>query len=81
LHELTSADIGIEVVFYKRVSDKELSLISTYELVAGKQHGSVAIYTCDFQPKTAGVFEYGFRMFPKNPALAHRMEFGLVKWL
>jgi glycogen phosphorylase len=81
LHELSTNDIGIEVVFYKRQSETELNLIGTYELVAGKQHGSIAIYTCDFQPKTAGVFEYGFRMFPKNPALAHRMEFGLVKWL
>jgi hypothetical protein len=29
----------------------------------------------------AGVYEYGFRIFPKNADLPHRQDFGLVKWI
>lgn len=81
LQELSAADIGVEVVFFKRLSETELELITTHPLVPGKQKGATVTYSCDFQPRTAGVFEFGFRMYPNNPLLAHRQDFGLVRWL
>jgi glucan phosphorylase len=81
LQNLSSSDVGVEVVFYKRHSEKELELISTHELELDHQKAALATYTCAIQPKSAGVFEYGFRMFPKHPLLAHRQDFGLVRWL
>ena len=81
LQDLSSSDVGIEVVFYRRQSETELDLISTHELALDHQKAAEATYRCDFQPQAAGVFEYGFRMFPKHVLLAHRQDFGLVRWL
>jgi len=81
LQNLSSSDVGVEVVFYKRHSEKELELISTHELELDHQKAALATFTCAIQPKLAGVFEYGFRMFPKHPLLPHRQDFGLVRWL
>jgi len=39
------------------------------------------VFACSFVPRTAGVFEYGFRLFPKHALLPHRQDFGLVRWL
>jgi len=81
LHELGSSDVGVEVVFFRRISETELELIGTNELELEHQKGALATYSCDITPKTAGVFEYGFRMYPKHPLLPHRQDFGLVRWL
>ncbi|MBL7776216.1 MAG: hypothetical protein JNK89_09450, partial [Saprospiraceae bacterium] len=51
------------------------------ELALEGHSGKTATYACNFQPQTAGVFEFGFRMFPKHPLLPHRQDFGLVRWL
>lgn len=81
LQTLSPEDLGIEVVFYKRISEEELELIGTHEMTLSKHEGGEATYSCKFNPTTAGVFEYGFRMFPKHPLLPHRQDFGLVRWL
>lgn len=81
IQELHSQDIGVELVFFRRQSETELDLLSVHELTAGKQSGTDVTYTCDIVPTESGVFEYGFRMFPKHPMLVHRQDFGLVRWL
>ena len=74
------SDIGVEVVFFRRVTEKQLELISVHEMTL--EHGkSKPRYACHIALGTAGVFEYGFRIFPKHPLLAHRQDFGLVRWL
>lgn len=78
---IDAEDVGVEVVFYRRKNDRELTLISKHELELSENAGSQATYSCEFQLKNSGVFEYGFRMFPKHPLLPHRMDFGLVRWL
>jgi alpha-glucan phosphorylase-like protein len=81
LQQLQAADIGVEVVFFRRQSETELELVATHPMEPGRQEGSLVTYTCNFQPRTAGVFEFGFRMFPNHPLLPHRQDFGLVRWL
>ena len=81
LHSLSPSDIGVEVVFFKRHSETELELLEKYELEFKGHDKGVTTFTCTIQPQNAGVFEFGFRMFPKHPLLPHRQDFGLVKWL
>jgi glycogen phosphorylase len=81
LHSLSANDVGIEVVFFRRKSETELELVDNHELVLSKTSGHSATFTCKIQPGNAGVYEFGFRMFPKHPLLAHRQDFGLVRWL
>jgi hypothetical protein len=81
LQDLSPEDIGIEIVFYKRKSEEELELIGKHEMKFSHASGADSTYSCHFLPDSAGVFEYGFRMFPKHPMLPHRQDFALVRWL
>lgn len=81
LHHIKPEDIGVEVVFYRRKVETELELVLRQELLLKHVHGTIATFHCDFKPHAAGVFEYGFRMFPKHPMLPHRQDFELVRWL
>ncbi|MFN0035471.1 MAG: alpha-glucan family phosphorylase [Saprospiraceae bacterium] len=81
LQGLKAEDLGLEVVFYKRHSEKELEFLFAQELDLKSTKGAEAVFACSFVPRTAGVFEYGFRLFPKHPMLPHRQDFGLVRWL
>jgi len=81
LQTLSSSDIGVEVVFLSRRTETELELVEIHELELVHQKGTIATYSCNFTPQRAGVFEYGFRVFPQHPLLAHRQDFPLVRWL
>ena len=81
IQELEAKDLGVELVFFRRRSETELDLLGTYELKPGTQQGTVVTYSCDMTPAESGVFEYGFRLYPKHPLLVHRQDFGLVRWL
>lgn len=81
LGSLAAEDIGIEVVFFKRKSENELVPQLAEELKLKQVNGHTATYVCKVDPKVSGVYEYGFRMFPKNELLAHRQDLNLVQWL
>lgn len=81
LQDLSPEDVGLEVVFYKRHSEKELELLYSEAMDLKSKKGAEVVFTCSFVPRTAGVFEYGFRLYPKNALLPHRQDFDLVRWL
>ena len=81
LIELRAEDIGVELVFFRRKSETELEIAAMYPMQLSQSHGTNAQYTCDIQPQTSGVFEYGFRMFPQHPLLPNRQDFNLLRWL
>jgi glycogen phosphorylase len=81
LMDVSADQIGVELVFFKRISEKELDLIEVVPLKHEKTVGSLATYHCSFKPGFAGVSEYGFRMYPKHPDLTSKTELPLVKWL
>ncbi len=81
LQDLSPEDVGVEVVFYKRHSEKELEFLFVQEMDLTSKKEKEVVFECSFVPRTAGVFEYGFRLFPKNTLLPHRQDFGLVRWL
>ena len=78
---LDAKNIGVEVVFFKRVKEVELELKLKQELRLVKVEGQEATFTCDLEPKLAGVYEFGFRVFPKSDLLPHQQDIGLVKWV
>ena len=81
LQDLSADDVGVEVVFYKRHSETELEFLFVQQLDLISKKGPEAIFSCSFVPRTAGVFEYGFRLLPTHPMLPNRQDFGLVRWL
>jgi phosphorylase/glycogen(starch) synthase len=83
LNELDPADIGVEFLIVEMLSEKSNrpKLYSRQEFNLSSVNGRTAIYEMTMLPLKTGAFEFGIRMFPKNPNLPHRQDFGLVKWL
>jgi glucan phosphorylase len=81
LNELSGTDIGIEVLFGKKVNDevKEPAFIEEMTLV--KSEKNIVTYTCNVTINQAGVYDFVFRMYPKNSLLPHRQDFNLIKWI
>lgn len=74
-------DVGIEMLF--TTTDKKgrthISEVFPYEL-AGSADGKT-VFKTSVLPATTGMYQVGIRMYAKNPALPHRQDFPLVKWL
>jgi glycogen phosphorylase/synthase len=81
LNELSGTDIGVEVLFGKKINDEVKELFLTEEMVLQKSEKNLVSFSCEIQINQAGVYDYIFRLFPKNPLLPHRQDFNLVKWI
>ncbi len=81
LGALSPEYVGLEVVFFKRISEDELQLKYTKPFVLKEQNAQFATYECSVPLEMSGVYEYGFRIFPTHELLPHRQDFNLVKWL
>ena len=81
LGRIKPEDIGVEMIF--AVSDNKGNLhiqqVTQYSLV---EYGEgIAKYAMSIEPDRAGMYQVGIRMYANNPALPHRQDFPLVKWL
>ncbi|MCI5083022.1 MAG: alpha-glucan family phosphorylase [Saprospiraceae bacterium] len=72
--------LGMEVVFFNRISDQELELKIKEPLKMEKTEGSQAVFSCSIDPEMTGVYEFGFRVFPRHNELPHQQDLALVKW-
>jgi alpha-glucan phosphorylase-like protein len=81
LNGLGKEDIGLEWVFGKRKLDGYFNIMHKREMELMGVENGVATYRCSVQMSLAGVYEYGFRFFPKNENLPHRQDFALVQWI
>ncbi|MCB0585800.1 MAG: alpha-glucan family phosphorylase [Phaeodactylibacter sp.] len=81
LDGIEAEHVGVEVAFFKRIDEEEVELQIKKELKLKGVKGKVATYTCQVDPEMAGVFEYGFRVFPKHELMAHRQDLALVHWI
>ena len=73
-------DIAIEQVLY-RSQDGEERLAGTRQFKVVKEEGSVLTYELSAKVKDAGMFRYGYRIYPVNPNLPHRMDFAYTRWI
>ncbi|MCM1483295.1 MAG: alpha-glucan family phosphorylase [Muribaculaceae bacterium] len=76
---LPGKDLGVEYVAY-RVHNGEESLYAVKPFTLVGEENGVATYRFNEKIAEAGVYRYGFRIYPHNPALAHRQDFAYVKW-
>lgn len=72
--------IGLEFVVY-RVKDGEEHLYETKQFTVTKEDNGILTYELHDKIHNAGVFRYGFRLYPTNPNLAHRQDFAYVRWI
>lgn len=75
-----SKDLGVELVVYTN-ENGELKFKKTYPLTVAKCDGNVVTYKLEGLMKDAGIFRFGFRVYPNNSELPHRQDFAYVKWI
>ncbi len=81
LNGLSVQDVGIEVLFGRKENDSVKKIIYKRELDVEDGTQGTALYTCSFPISRAGVYDFAFRVFPKNEEMAHKQEMKLVKWI
>ena len=78
---LNPEDIGVEVLYGSKKEDGNVELLFVFPLKFHKANGSIVSYQREVQAGLTGVYDFAFRIFPKNDLLPHRMDFPLVKWV
>ncbi len=81
LDELSGTDVGVEVLFGKKVNDEVLDPILVRELTHVRTEKNMVTFACEIPFTIAGVYDYAFRLFPKNPLLPHRQDLNLIRWI
>jgi len=81
LKELSTDDIGVEMVVAKPLDGDEVEVMlkKEYELVEAE--GSIATYRVEIIPINPGIYEVGVRMFAKSKLMPNRQDFCLARWL
>lgn len=80
-HEL-QAQLGVEVIVTKQDPEKNQTVIiekKEFDLV--KEEGSKLFFELHMTETEAGPQQIGFRIFPKNHDLPHRMDFAYIRWI
>jgi phosphorylase/glycogen(starch) synthase len=82
LDGLSKDEIGVEMVMTNSVSGAEQSVYrGKLEFECTRSEGTVAEYTFGLLVDETGLYDVGFRIFPKHVAIPHRMDFPLVRWI
>ncbi len=80
-HELKGM-LGAEMVVTKENPDThQLALVSTEQFTLIKEEGSRLFFELKTTPSEAGLQKMGFRVYPANKELPHRMDFAFVRWI
>ena len=81
LGRLRPEDIGVEILFTTQDASGALHVQEVEELQMTSFENGIATYETEVLPEHTGMYQVAKRVFPKNPLLAHRQDFPLVKWL
>ncbi|PKP21901.1 MAG: hypothetical protein CVU05_05775, partial [Bacteroidetes bacterium HGW-Bacteroidetes-21] len=81
LHELDSKEIGVEIVFGQKEFDVVKTIHFVEEMKASEKHNGCIEYSCSIPVNRSGVYDYSFRIYPRNPLLKYRQDFPVIKWI
>ena len=80
-NKIPGSDIGIEVLFGQKIDDEIKGIIYKEEMKMISDENNFVTYYCEIPITSAGVFDFAFRIFPKNSLLPHRQDFSILKWI
>jgi phosphorylase/glycogen(starch) synthase len=80
LGDIAPDDVMVEMISGQKVNDQMVEPQQIRELHLTKVDGNLSHFLIEVETSLAGVFDFAFRITPKNPLLPHRMDFNLVKW-
>ena len=72
-------DLGLEMVVYRQENGLE-KLAYTEQFKVAKVDDNKVTFELVSKLRDAGVFRYGFRIYPKNAELPHRQDFAYTYW-
>ena len=78
---LSPDDIGAEIIMGNKVNGEVSTISFKHELAMISTEENKVKFKCEFPLENTGVYDYAFRIFPKNSNLKYRMDFPLVKWI
>jgi glycogen phosphorylase/synthase len=81
LHELQPEDIGVEVIFGQKENDIVKEILFIEEMLLIETHEHTVKFACNMPSNRSGVYDYAFRIYPKNELLPNRQDFSLIKWI
>jgi phosphorylase/glycogen(starch) synthase len=82
LGDLSAEEIGVEMVHTISGNGHESQVFrGKEEFECTRVEGSLAEYTFNQDVSETGVFDIGFRIYPKHKHIPHRMDFPLVRWI
>ena len=82
LNGLNPDYVGVEMVFTHRLkSNSEQIIHHIAELKQVSFENNRAVYQGGQSMDQSGVYEYGFRIYPKHPDLKYRQDMPLVRWV
>ena len=73
-------DLGLELVVFKNEDGVESFVESQAFEVVSEENG-VLNYHLTKTIEDAGVYRYGYRLYPVNSKLPHRQDFAYVRWI
>lgn len=77
---LNPEDIGVEILFAQKTNNKIEKIFKKVDLVEVDFSDNILTLEAKIPAINVGVYEYIFRLYPKNEKLPHRQDFDLVKW-
>jgi phosphorylase/glycogen(starch) synthase len=78
---ISPEDIGVEVVFAKRLADGTFRVKNTKALNQVNQQKHIVTYEGEAVLSNSGTYKYDLRFFPKSAMLHYRKDLPLVKWV
>ena len=81
INKLQPEDIGVEVLFATIDQKGAMHIQQAIQYNCDEFKDFVAKYSADIRPDHSGAYQVAVRMYPKNPMLASRQDFDLVRWL
>lgn len=73
-------NVGLELVVYQKIDGEEkFAFTKPFDVV--KEESNVLTYQLHLKLKDPGVFRYGYRLYPVNENLPHRMDFAYTRWI
>jgi starch phosphorylase len=84
LDRLAPEDVQVELLLSpaaRELAAKHPPESHAFRPEGGKDEHGEHRYVLDLAPELCGKLEYRIRAFPHHPALSHRFEMGLMKWI
>ncbi len=79
---LSAEEIGVEMVHTQSgVGNNPQVFRGSEDFTCSRVDGTLAEYTFVQKVDETGVFDVGFRIYPKHEHIPHRMDFPLVRWI